>query len=151
MSYERLELIDGVTKWDTEKVQHLEDAIIKNENDIQKYHNDIIAKTQADWDQNDETAPDYIKNRTHYSYLDQDKNLLFDEYDSEMYNSYNYLPYTQVIQSDLIETDCPGYWLGKEAGYWVNIGDPYNSVSYLLDAYSDWKKVGEEDNIIIYQ
>lgn len=42
MSYERLELINGVTKWDTEKVQHLEDAIIKNENDIQKYHNENV-------------------------------------------------------------------------------------------------------------
>lgn len=66
MSYERLELIDGVTKWDTEKVQHLEDAIIKNENDIQKYHNDTVVEMQADWDQNDETAKDYIKNRPFY-------------------------------------------------------------------------------------
>lgn len=106
---------------------------------------------EKDWNINDSTDPRYIENRTHYSYLGQGTGLLFDEYDTEMYNSYNYLPYTQVIQSDLIETDCPGYWLGKEAGYWVDIGDPYNSVSYLLDAYSDWKKVGEEDNIIIYQ
>ena len=67
MSYERLELIDGVTKWDTEKVQHLEDAIIKNENDIQKYHNDTIVEMQADWNQKDETAKDYVKNRTHYT------------------------------------------------------------------------------------
>lgn len=66
MSYERLELIDGVTKWDTEKVQHLEDAIIKNENDIQKYHNDTIVEMQADWNQEDETAKDYIKNRPFY-------------------------------------------------------------------------------------
>lgn len=67
MSYERLELIDGVTKWDTEKVQHLEDAIIKNENDIQKYHNDTVVEMQADWNQKDETAKDYVKNRTHYT------------------------------------------------------------------------------------
>ena len=66
MSYERLELVDGVTKWDTEKVQHLEDAIIKNENDIQKYHNDTIVDVQADWDQSDNTAKNYVKNRTHY-------------------------------------------------------------------------------------
>lgn len=66
MNYERLELIDGVTKWDAAKVQHLEDAIVKNENDIQKYHNDSVVEMQADWNQSDETAKDYIKNRTHY-------------------------------------------------------------------------------------
>lgn len=39
MSYERLELVNGITKWDADKVQHLEDAIIKNEESIE--HNDI--------------------------------------------------------------------------------------------------------------
>lgn len=34
MSYERLELIDGVTKWDAEKVNHLESGIIANEKAI---------------------------------------------------------------------------------------------------------------------
>lgn len=107
---------------------------------------------EKDWNMNDPTDPKYIENRTHYSYLGQDKGLLFDEYDSEMYNEYNFLPYTQVTQSDLIETDCPGYWLGKEAGYWINLGNPSSPQSYLVDAYSDWEKIGEEENnIIIYQ
>lgn len=66
MSYERLELIDGIDKWDVAKVQHLEDAIIKNENDIEKYHNDSVVEIQADWDQRDETAKDYVKNRPCY-------------------------------------------------------------------------------------
>ena len=55
-----------MTKWDTAKIQHLEDAIVKNENDIQKYHNDSVVEMQADWNQSDEAAKDYIKNRTHY-------------------------------------------------------------------------------------
>jgi hypothetical protein len=79
---------------------------------------------EKDWNINDSTDPRYIENRTHYSYLGQGEGLLFDEYDSERYDSYNYLPHTQVIQSDLIETECPGYWLGKEAGYWINLGNP---------------------------
>lgn len=129
---------------------------------IQLYEAEIRSKTldkrfladfsaEKDWNINNSTDPRYIENRTHYSYLGQGEGLLFDEYDSNWYDNYNFLPYTQIIQSDLVETDCPGYWLGREAGYWINIGDPNNPASYLLDAYSDWKKIGEEDNIIIYQ
>lgn len=129
---------------------------------IQLYEAEMHSKTldkrfladfsvEKDWNINDSTDSRYIENRTHYAYLGQGTDLLFDAYDSDMYEQYNYLPYTQVIQSDLIETDCPGYWLGKEAGYWVNIGNPSNPDSYLLDAYSNWEKVGEEDNIITYQ
>ena len=40
MSYERLELVNGITKWDADKVQHLEDAIIKNEESIEKCYNE---------------------------------------------------------------------------------------------------------------
>ena len=66
MSYERLQITDGIDKWDSEKVKHLEDAIIKNEEDIKKYHNDNIIEIQANWSQGDANAKDYIKNRTHY-------------------------------------------------------------------------------------
>ena len=31
---------------------------------------DITEQAQADWNQNDETAPDYVKNRTHYEYTE---------------------------------------------------------------------------------
>lgn len=65
MSYERLELIDGVTKWDTEKVQHLEDAIIANETKIS------LNAVQGNWDQNDISAPDYIQNRPCYYISDK--------------------------------------------------------------------------------
>ena len=129
---------------------------------IQLYEAEIRSKTldkrfladfsvEKDWNINDSTNPRYIENRTHYAYLGQGEGLLFVEYDTNWYDGYNLLPYTQVIQSDLVKTECPGYWLGREAGYWINIGDPNNPASYLLDAYSDWKKIGEEDNIIIYQ
>lgn len=138
------------------------DCEYEGDSAIELYEAEVCSKTldkrfladfsvEKDWNINDSTNPRYIKNRTHYSYIGQGEGLLFDAYESEMYEEYNYLPYTQIIQSDLIETNCPGYWLGKEAGYWINIGDPHNPDSYLLDAYSDWKKVGEEDNIIIYQ
>lgn len=64
MSYERLELINGVTKWDAEKVQHLEDAIIANEEAINSAGGSNV---NADWSQSDSTTADYVKNRTHYS------------------------------------------------------------------------------------
>ena len=67
MSYERLQLTDFVDKWDVAKVQHLEDGIIANEEAIQRYHNDTIVKAQPDWNQNDEMANDYIKNRPCYT------------------------------------------------------------------------------------
>ena len=63
MNYERLELIDGVTKWDAAKVKHLEDGIVANEEAIERYHNDSVVEMQADWNQNDETAKNYIKNK----------------------------------------------------------------------------------------
>jgi hypothetical protein len=67
MSYERLELTDFVDKWDAAKVKHLEDGIVANAEAIERYHNDSIVETQADWNQNDETAKDYIRNRPFYT------------------------------------------------------------------------------------
>jgi hypothetical protein len=131
---------------------------------IQLYEAEMRSKTidkrflpdlsvEKDWGINDSTNPRYIENRTHYSYLGQGKDLLFKEYDTHLqYNDYNYLPYTQIIQSDLTEADCSGYWLGRDAGYWINLGNPSSPQSHLIDAYSDWKKIDEEENnIIIYQ
>lgn len=66
MNYERLELTDFVDKWDAAKVKHLEDGIVANEEAIERYHNDSVVEMQADWAQSDETAKDYVKNRTHY-------------------------------------------------------------------------------------
>lgn len=57
MSYERLQITDHVDKWDVAKVQHLEDAIIANE---------IAINNAADWNQNDASASDYIKNKPFY-------------------------------------------------------------------------------------
>ena len=105
-----------------------------------------------DWNVNDENDPKYIENRTHYPYLGQGKSLLFEGYDTNNYDDYNYLPYTQIVQSDLTEADCSGYWLGRESGYWINLGSPSSPQSYLVDAYSDWEKISEEENnIIIYK
>ena len=67
MSYERLELTDFVDKWDAAKVKHLEDGIIANAETIERYHNDNVVERQADWNQNDETAKDYIRNRPFYT------------------------------------------------------------------------------------
>ena len=63
MSYERLNVQDFVDKWDVAKIQHLENGIIANEEAIERYYNDSMLEVQADWEQNDETAKDYIKNR----------------------------------------------------------------------------------------
>ena len=57
MNYERLQITDHVDKWDVAKVQHLEDAIIANE---------IAINNAADWNQNDASASDYIKNKPFY-------------------------------------------------------------------------------------
>ena len=59
MSYERLNITDFVDKWDVAKVQHLEDAIISNEEAIANLSN----ITQVDWSQNDASQTDFIKNR----------------------------------------------------------------------------------------
>ena len=131
---------------------------------IQLYEAEMRSKTidkrfladfsvEKDWNVNNLTDPRYIENRTHYSYLGQGKSLQFKEYDTNIYDDYNYLPYTQIVQSDLTEADCPGYWLGKESGYWINLGDPLSPRwSYLIDAYSDWKKISEEENnVTVYQ
>lgn len=62
MSYERLNITDFVDKWDVAKVQHLEDAIISNEEAIANLSN----ITQVDWSQNDASQTDFIKNRICY-------------------------------------------------------------------------------------
>lgn len=46
-------------------IQRVGDSYTKEESDT-KY---LTEQEQADWSQNDETAPDYVKNRTHYDYL----------------------------------------------------------------------------------
>lgn len=63
MSYERLNIQDFVDKWDVAKIQHLESGIIANEETIERYRHDSILEVQADWEQNDKTAKNYIKNR----------------------------------------------------------------------------------------
>ena len=130
---------------------------------IQLYEAEILSKTLdkrflpefsviKNWSVNNKTDPRYIEDRTHYPYLGQGKELVFDEYDSDSYPDYNYLPYSQIMQSDLTQDDCSGYWLGKDAGYWINMGNPEAPQSYLIDAYSNWEQTDEEENnIIVYK
>lgn len=63
MSYERLNIQNHVDKWDIEKVKHLEDGIVANEEAIANLDGGV----QSDWNQNDENAANYIKNRPFYS------------------------------------------------------------------------------------
>lgn len=153
MSYERLELIDGVTKWDAEKVQHLENAIIKNEEDIQKYHNDTIVEMQmqADWNQENAAAKDYVKNRTHYSYKDYGqviyyRYMRFNGEWEEWYEDTNLLPYEQIIESDLTPEEAPGYWLGSMGGYYAS----GRSGSAIVDAYSHWSIINTNGDTTTY-
>lgn len=74
MSYERLNIQDHVDKWDVEKVKHLEDGIIANEEAIANL-NVSSGGAQSDWGQNDENAADYVKNRTHFKVLTEHKIL----------------------------------------------------------------------------
>lgn len=67
MSYERLQVTDHVDKWDVAKLKHVEDGIVANEEAIRM----LQGGSQADWGQNDESAVDYVKNRTHYVILNE--------------------------------------------------------------------------------
>ncbi len=62
MSYERLQVTDHIDKWTTDKLKHVEDGIIANEEAIKALGNG----GKADWNQNDPTASGYIENRPFY-------------------------------------------------------------------------------------
>ena len=124
---------------------------------IQLYEAKVCSKTldkrflsdftvEKDWNVNDVNHTGYIKNRTHYPYFGGGQILYFQktyDYDGE---SYSLLPYSQTIYSDLTKNDAPGYWLGEE-GFFINKG-----TGILVNAYSQWEKIREEENsVIVYQ
>lgn len=145
MSYERLELTDFVDKWDAIKVKHLEDGIVANEEAIKRYHNDSIIEMQADWTQNDPTAKDYVKNRTHYK-------------ETETYSivnnfeiTYNERHYEEGEHRYLEPNNfsCDLSMEGKEPTslkVFVN-GEPIKVVDYDGDA--NWKRWDLENNLRI--
>ena len=56
-----------------DKIKEVEAKIPKSVSELENDAGFITAKTQmqADWNQNDPNAPDYVKNRTHYMYMDE--------------------------------------------------------------------------------
>lgn len=47
---------------------------------------DELSSIQSDWDQNDDSSPDYMKNRTHYKEVDSDGNIIYHTLDNKYLN-----------------------------------------------------------------
>lgn len=60
-NYERMKIGDGVTN--VNELPFADDAL---KTELLEEINEALLNNQSDWAQNDETAADYIKNRTHY-------------------------------------------------------------------------------------
>lgn len=102
---------------------------------------------QSDWNQHDETAPDYIKNRTHYEYEDngevifEGENVFF-EYGMDWaifrFNGQFELNYDTeyLVQiNDCIITIRPGSEIELEPQYHSTIGNSIYLSSYLLQIH----------------
>lgn len=99
---------------------------------------------QSDWDQNDETALDYIKNRTHYEYEDngqvifEGENVYFRDgmdyavfgFNDQFELSYDTEYLVQV--DDCIVTIRPGSYVELEPQYHSTIGTCIELSSYVL-------------------
>ena len=108
---------------------------------IQSWTNDKIKDSTADWNQNDEKANDYIKNRTHYEELN--KNVLFPQtnitflssgYDGGLQiNPVEFVEgKTYVVVWDNIKYECKcfgfsGAVIGNTGleGYIIDTGEPF--------------------------
>lgn len=141
MSYEKLDIKDFVDKWDVSKVRHLEDTIIENEKAV----GEAIASINfpADWNQSDENAPDFIKNKPFYSF--QGKVFI---YTNETYIEDDYLggiagwcspevkvttPYTLSLD----EFQQNNFYIDNELIVPVFINDEES----MIDAYYNNKKI----------
>ena len=113
MNYEYLNIQDHVDKWDVEKIRHLEDGIIANE-------------IQADWNQNDSEASDYIKNRPCY------KTKMNGELVPEFKLKVNFGCYEDEYGNWFVDPDA--YWDApvyqhKGSSLWVDDSDVYLEVN----------------------
>lgn len=89
---------------------------------------DIITDAKADWNQNDETAIDYVKNRTHWV-----EESLFTLVDETMEGSVNYINEfsnemvtvgdTYIVTVDSVKYSCVAYGYETEYATCVFIGD----------------------------
>lgn len=162
MSYERLELIDGVTKWDAAKVQHLENGIVAAQEAIKNYHESgsMDGGVQADWERNDPAAADYIKNRPFFT-DDGEKYNLISQYEPEFtitggedtYRGVCYIPYDywsiinnikpgQVI---IVNIDGKDYEGELDNNMWARVITPED----ISDTFFDITLPREEDGEII--
>ena len=76
-----------------------------------------------DWNQNDENAADYIKNRTHYEYISEHKELTDEEYHTEIVNGKTFTP----IKLNSINIDTNEF-LKIDSNIQVGVEDNYNKL-----------------------
>lgn len=111
------------------------DYICEQEMSIQEQVIDLLKHNQADWNQNDETAADYIKNRTHYE--DEPLTISWDTENREQ-------PDLDYITSPLylVETDEAKLEIIKNCT-WAKCGRNNQEAVYILNKYN-------HDNYIIF-
>ena len=96
---------------------------------------------QSDWEQNDETALDYIKNRTHY--VDVATEVLLAERAVE------------EVTAQIGELDGVAFWTGTQTFIYNTLIITFDGIKYQLDAFTydsrpywgDSRLIGETNNI----
>lgn len=127
-------------------VYSLEIAIIEDTTVIHKIDKKFLPTGMSDWEQNDSTASDYIKNRTHYSKVDVINTLvppitISNPYYSEYNNTYGYtLDYKYTVMSPgkkyRVLWDGVEYFLTADTDYYRFLG---NASLY----YDEYENTGE--------
>ena len=133
---ENVDAIEALETVATNKAdkEHNHDNVYETKENVQlKY--DTITEAKADWSQNDETALDYIKNRTHW--VEVGKELLLEEQTTtstglsdQMQNCYSYSGETFIVTVDGVEYNCVSWdfngetYIGDSRTYSIAFDDP---------------------------
>ena len=128
MSYERLQLIDLVDKWDTKKIEHLENGIVSNENNLNALEYKVNNKKIEDYFQTFTYEQREITSGDVQSYIEPETG-----YEVFTYTNERYFKFQDPINELYIHLEYPLAYYG--VFFTITEDDPNGSYVYTDDGF----------------